>query len=135
MSSGLIAQLIRQNLPHLLGIIIYGFIGISLALLCYKLFTSFFIPLKSGMEFTPQESLASAILAAGIVVGMSILVAVTAYEPPLVHVNSAPRPASAAVASTGCGGAKPKTVKKAKLDTGQVVSSVQEVAVSGQAKN
>lgn len=80
MGGGTLNKLITGNLAHLVGVAIYGIIGIVLAIICYKIFIKL-IPLNTGLDASPQESLAASILAVGIIIGMSIIVAVTGYDP------------------------------------------------------
>ncbi len=112
MSSWLFAKLVGANLPHLIGILIYGFLAIALALLCYKLFSKV-IGLDTGLDASPQDRLAAVILAVGIVIGISILVAVTAYEP--AQITAPQSPAGRAKSSSGCG-SSPKAAPAAAGD-------------------
>ncbi len=106
MSPWLFAKLLRGNLPHLIGMLIYGLLAIALALLCYKLFSKL-IGLDTGLDASPQDRLSAVILAVGVVIGISILVAVTAYEPPQIPVPQST--AGSASSSGGCGsGSKAK---------------------------
>ena len=81
MSPWLFMKLVKSNLPHLIGILIYGLIAIALALLCYKLFSKI-IALNTDVEASAQDRLAAVILAVGSILAIAFLVAVTAYEPP-----------------------------------------------------
>lgn len=82
MLAKIFVMLIKPNLPHLLGVFVYGLIVIVLAAIAYKIF-SVLIPLKIGFESHPTETLSASILACGIMIGIGLVVAVTAYEPPL----------------------------------------------------
>jgi len=81
-------DILKLNFSHLLGIIAYGVIGLLLSIIGYLCFKSI-IPFKVDKGLTEQEN-----IAVGIIIGVSIIVAVASYEPGPVIIT---------VPSSGCG--------------------------------
>ena len=118
------ARLALGNLPHLIGIALYGLIAIVLALLCYKLFTKL-IPLDTGLDASPDENLTAVILAVGIVIGMSIVVAVSAYEAPAPQI----------IRSDSSGGSSCSGARKSKRSSQRAAGAARRKAAKKQARS
>lgn len=86
-------DILKLNFPHMLGIIAYGVIGLLLSIIGYLCFKSI-IPFKVDKGLTEKENIAVGIIIAGIVIGVSIIVAAASYEPGPVVIT---------VPSSGCG--------------------------------
>ena len=122
---GTLLMLIRINLPRLIGIGTYGIIAIVLAAICYMLFSKI-LPLNTGVDATSQDSLAAVILAVGSIIGLSLVVAVTAFEPSPVkipnsyNINTSGKPVASGC--SGCGAA-PKAGKKSTAPKSKVTTT------------
>lgn len=114
MKPWLFSALVRQNLPHLMGMLIYGAIAIGLASLCYIVFSKI-ISLNTGLNASDQDKRSAVILAVGIVIGISFLTAITAYEPPKANENA---PAQQTAAASSCGNCGKPTGKQAQGSSG-----------------
>ncbi len=82
-----------MNFPHVLGIIVYGLIGLFLSIIGYLSFKAI-IPFRVDETSTEKENIAVGTVVAGIIIGVSIIVAAASYEPGHIVVNSS---------SGGCG--------------------------------
>lgn len=91
-------DILKLNFPHLLGIIAYGVIGLLLSIIGYLCFKSI-IPFRVDKGLTEKENIAVGIIIAGIIIGISIIVAVASYEPAPIVIT----PPSSGCGTTGKG--------------------------------
>ena len=97
-------NLFTKNFAHLIGIIIYGIIALVLSFIGYRCFKAI-IPLRVDKGITEKDNIAAGIIIAGIVIGMSIIVAVTSYDPApiLIPLPSASSSSCGTSPTGGCG--------------------------------
>ncbi len=122
---GTLLMLVRLNFPRFLGIGAYGITAIILAVLCYVIFSKL-LSLNTGLDATSQDSLLAVILAVGIIVAMSIVVAATGYEPAppphipgsfMIHTSSGKLPVGSGCGSGCSTDKKPRKRIRRKLKT------------------
>ncbi|MBI5789267.1 MAG: hypothetical protein HZA78_10475 [Candidatus Schekmanbacteria bacterium] len=113
MASGMIAGLVRANMPHLLGLAIYCLIAMVFSVIFYKLLIKI-IPLNISFDSSPMEHLAATLLAIGVAISISLIIALNAtvppQPPPFPRSISITKGNSASKTDSGCdGGCSAKT--------------------------
>ncbi len=72
------AGLMKSNLIHLLGLIVYGLVLIGLTALGYKIIASV-VGFKSA-EASEKQHLFMGLVTLGLIIGFSLIIAITSYE-------------------------------------------------------
>lgn len=108
----LLLNLFAKNFVHLIGIIIYGILVLVLSVIGYQCFKAV-IPLHVDEGLTEKENISVGIIIAGIIIGMSIIVAVTSYDPaPIVIPLPSSTNSGCSTTTTAGGGCGTKGKKK-----------------------
>ena len=110
----MLLTLFTQNFARLIGTVIYGVIGLLLSIIGYLSFKAI-IPFDVDKGMTEKENIAVGIIIAGMIVGVSIIVAVSSYEPaPIVVTLPVSSSTADAPEDAGCG----NKLEKAKIKVG-----------------